>query len=91
MPSRDGTLGRVPHPAASRRAGGAGEIGRCLLSRSRQPESQRRNHTSNISVQSSKDGRLEAFVRGTDSAIYNRWQTGPAGDRSGAMATSGAT
>jgi acylphosphatase len=33
--------------------------------------------TSRIAVGSNKDGRLEIFARGTDNALWHRWQTAP--------------
>jgi GH25 family lysozyme M1 (1,4-beta-N-acetylmuramidase) len=38
---------------------------------------------SNYSADSSKDGRLEVFVRGTDGGLYHAWQTAPNGSWSG--------
>src|SRR5215471_8389413 len=39
--------------------------------------------TSNVAVGQNADGRLEAFVRGTDNAIWHNWQTAPNGAWSG--------
>ncbi|TLM74526.1 matrixin family metalloprotease [Pseudarthrobacter sp. NamB4] len=39
--------------------------------------------TSDICVGNNKDGRMEAFARGTDGAVWRRWQTTPSGDWSG--------
>ncbi|HEV7692941.1 MAG TPA: C1 family peptidase [Hyphomonadaceae bacterium] len=39
--------------------------------------------TSNIGVGSNADGRLEVFVRGTDNAVWHKWQTAPNGGWSG--------
>jgi hypothetical protein len=39
--------------------------------------------TSNIAVSHNADGRLEAFVRGTDNALWHCWQTTPNGNWSG--------
>jgi len=35
--------------------------------------------TSDITVGKNADGRLELFVRGTDGALWRRWQTAPNG------------
>ena len=39
--------------------------------------------TSDVTVGNNKDGRMEAFARGTDGAVWHRWQTTPSGDWSG--------
>jgi C1A family cysteine protease len=39
--------------------------------------------TSNIAVSRNADGRLEAFVRGTDNALWHNWQVQPNGGWSG--------
>ena len=39
--------------------------------------------TSNIAVGHNADGRMEAFVRGTDNALWHKWQTSPNGSWSG--------
>jgi acylphosphatase len=39
--------------------------------------------TSNIALGHNADGRLEAFVRGTDNALWHKWQTSPNGTWSG--------
>jgi acylphosphatase len=35
--------------------------------------------TSSVAVGNNRDGRLEVFVRGTDGAVYHKWQTTPNG------------
>jgi hypothetical protein len=39
--------------------------------------------TSNIAVGRNADGRLEFFVRGTDNAVWHKWQVVPNGTWSG--------
>jgi hypothetical protein len=39
--------------------------------------------TSNIAVGTNADGRMEFFVRGTDGAVWHRWQTAPSNGWSG--------
>jgi hypothetical protein len=39
--------------------------------------------TSDVAVGSNADGRMEAFVRGTDNALWHNWQTTPNGGWSG--------
>jgi len=45
--------------------------------------------TSNIAVGKNADGRLEAFVRGTDNGLYHMWQDAPNGTWSGWAALGG--
>ena len=39
--------------------------------------------TSDVTVGNNKDGRMEAFARGTDGAVWHRWQTAPNGNWAG--------
>jgi hypothetical protein len=45
--------------------------------------------TSNIAVGQNEDGRLEAFVRGTDQALWHKWQTAPNSGWSGWLSEGG--
>jgi hypothetical protein len=45
--------------------------------------------TSDIAVGRNADGRLEAFVRGTDNALWHKWQVAPSGAWSGWVSLGG--